>query len=89
MKVVRGDFHEHASKHGSEEQHEAKTDVEGQDVRNDNGDLKDDDQQDNEEEQRGDQDIVHSSQKLNKNEPYFSSIHWSIFRSRVSSTNHL
>ena len=36
MKVVRGDFHEHASKHGSEEQHEVKTDVEGQDVRNDN-----------------------------------------------------
>jgi len=28
MKVVRGDFHEHASEHGSEEQHEAKTDVE-------------------------------------------------------------
>jgi len=61
-----GDFHEHAAENGHEEQCEAETDVQGQNdgqnVRDDIGDFKDNDnQQDNEEEQRGNQDIVHSS----------------------------
>ena len=46
-----GNFHEH----------KAKTDVQGQNVQEDNGDSKDnDDEQDNEEEQRKNQDIIHS-----------------------------
>ena len=61
-----GDSREHAAKHKREEQRQAETDVQGQDdghnVRNGNGDFKDnDDQPDNKDGETGNQDIAHSS----------------------------
>ena len=66
----REDFHEHAAEHEHEEQREAETDVQGQDdgqnVRDDSGDSKtNDNRQDNEEVRRANPEIVHSSQTLN------------------------